>query len=256
LLARADVRDAYSQMPLSGMEKALSELRRKENVEIENESYGTPSTSSIEAALAKNRCPDVKLGPYIDLIGALDAQRAASLRSSGAFDGADPLIFQSAGNDGVEIDSPADSADCEPNRVNHPLVGSYDIYRGQAARSVFSNYGDCVDLYAPGEALVLPVANGFYAPVFGTSFSAPLAARYASTLFQQSSDASSLLARVLDARDANRFLPVSIMPAELEAFDTSRITALASISPGSGLEMAYSHASGVLMRKIGGAENL
>jgi len=51
-------------------------------------------------------------------------------------------------------------------------------------RSVFSNYGDVVDLAAPGEGLITSYPGKHYAAVSGTSFSAPLVAGGAALLMQ------------------------------------------------------------------------
>jgi hypothetical protein len=97
------------------------------------------------------------------------------------------------------------------------------MYREQAFITHFSNYGDCVDAYALGSAVLLPTANGFYGPFWGTSFSAPLAARYASSLAHGAPTATSLREQLFAARDAGRFLPVSTMPTELSFYSLTPV---------------------------------
>jgi subtilisin family serine protease len=46
----------------------------------------------------------------------------------------------------------------------------------------FSNYGDSIDVSAPGVGIIAPYPGGYYAVVSGTSFSAPLAAGEAALL--------------------------------------------------------------------------
>jgi len=46
----------------------------------------------------------------------------------------------------------------------------------------FSNYGDSIDVSAPGVGIVAPYPGGYYAVVSGTSFAAPLAAGEAALL--------------------------------------------------------------------------
>ena len=128
------------------------------------------------------------------------------------------LIFQAAGNYGLHIDDGGESLSCTPGRVDRALVGAYEIYRGRAVQSSFSNDGECVDLYALGEQVILPSAAGFYSAFSGTSFAAPLAARYASSLAQQAPTTVALRDLVFGARDENRFLPLSAVPRELAAF--------------------------------------
>jgi subtilisin family serine protease len=49
-------------------------------------------------------------------------------------------------------------------------------------KASFSNYGNSIDVSAPGVAIIAPYPGGYYAVVSGTSFSAPLAAGEAALL--------------------------------------------------------------------------
>ena len=49
-------------------------------------------------------------------------------------------------------------------------------------KAPFSNFGDAVDVSAPGVAIVAPYPGGYYAVVSGTSFSAPIVAGEAALL--------------------------------------------------------------------------
>jgi subtilisin family serine protease len=60
-------------------------------------------------------------------------------------------------------------------------VGSTD---NQDVRSVFSNYGQVVDIAAPGEGVITPYPLNNWAAGWGTSFSAPMVAGTAALLFQ------------------------------------------------------------------------
>lgn len=253
LLSRADVQDAYVHAPISGVDKALTDLRRQHGIEIENHSYGRSPVADVNQNLLLNRCPAVSLGDQTKLTGALAGERDAFLRSSGALDGADPLIFQSGGNEAYGLNSAADSLECTPDRVDRLLVGSYDVFRGQAARSEFSNFGDCIDLYALGETVILPGPSGFYSPVTGTSFSAPLAARYASRLWKPGMAMAALRDAVLTARDENRFLPVSTMPIEL-AFNSAAVGPAHTLGPQvvRAPSLVVARSSGPLGLRVGG----
>jgi subtilisin family serine protease len=49
-------------------------------------------------------------------------------------------------------------------------------------RASFSNFGDTIDVSAPGAAIIAPYPGGYYAVVSGTSFAAPIAAGEAALL--------------------------------------------------------------------------
>jgi hypothetical protein len=218
LFARPDVAEAYTEAPLYGREKAIVDLRRQHGVRVENRSFGPISTAFYETLLRLKGCTSVKLEEHERIAGQLDARRDAVLRANGAFAGTETLVFQSSGNDAQKIDDAGQDGACTPNRVDRALVGAYDIYRARPVEAFFTNYGACVDAYALGEAVVLPTAAGFYGTFVGTSFSSPLAARYASTLAAGAPTTAALRDRVYAARDENLFLPLSTMPVELHFF--------------------------------------
>jgi hypothetical protein len=218
LLSRSEVAEAYIQAPLDGRDLHLLELRRQHGIRVENWSFGVPSAIALESLLQQKGCARVKLAGYMRANAELDGRREAFLRASGALGGAETLIFQAAGNDGLSIDDGGANLACTPGRADRVLVGAYEIYRGRAVQSFFSNYGECVDLYALGQQVILPSAAGFYSIFSGTSFAAPLAARYASSLARQAPTTVALRDLVFGARDENRFLPVSAVPVELAAF--------------------------------------
>jgi hypothetical protein len=222
MLSRPDVAAAYVGAPLENEERILMDLRRRHGVRIENHSFGPISNRMLERLLGA-RCPPFSLEPYTLVQTELDAQRLSSLRASGAYEGTDVLTFQSSGNYGDRIDDGGDTMACLPRRELELLVGAYELYREQAFITDFSNYGECVDAYALGSAVLLPTANAFYGPFWGTSFSAPLAARYASSLARGTPSAASLRDQVFAARDAGRFLPVSTMPAELSFYSLTPV---------------------------------
>ena len=217
LLSRSGVAEAYIQAPLDGRDRHLLELRRQHDIRVENWSFGVPSTTVFESLLVRSGCPRVKLAEYMLANAELESRRETFLRESGALDGAETLIFQAAGNDRLSIDDGGESLACTPGRADRALVGAYEIYRGRPVQSAFSNYGECVDIYALGE-VVLPSAAGFYGAFSGTSFAAPLAARYASSLAQQAPTTVALRDLVFGARDESRFLPLSAVPVELGAY--------------------------------------
>jgi subtilisin family serine protease len=111
------------------------------------------------------------------------------------------------------------------------LVGAYDIYRNEAVLASFSNYGECVDLYGLGQLVILPSAAGFYGYFSGTSFSSPLAARYASKLVSKAPTTAALRDLLFGMRDENRFLPLSTMPPELAGATLERMAGRMAAPP-------------------------
>jgi subtilisin family serine protease len=225
LLMRPEVAKAYVEAPLDGRELRLYELRRQHGVRVENRSFGPLSRRMHEFILFSSRCPRVTLEENYRIVADLYARRDTYLRETGAFAGTETLILQSAGNDAEQIDRGVDSLACTAGRVDRALVGSYDIYRNEPNMSFFSNYGECVDLYAFGHLVILPSAAGFYSSFTGTSFSSPLAARYASTLAPLAPTTTALRDLVFGARDENRFLPLAAMPTELAFFTLDPVSA-------------------------------
>jgi hypothetical protein len=215
ILQRSDVATAYAASSLDGEERALLELRKRHGVRIENHSFGYPTTEELEGRAFWSGCGYVEYDGYVGANAALEAARLAALQERGAFDGTDILTFQSAGNHADPIDSDRDSLHCSSGRTRELLIGSYQVYRGAAVRSGFSNYGECVDAYALGSDVILPTSGGLYTVGSGTSFSSPFAARHASTFAPDASTAIALRDRVIASRDEHRFLPLSSMPVEL-----------------------------------------
>jgi len=87
--------------------------------------------------------------------------------------------------------------------------------------SSFSNVGECVSFFAPGEQIVTESPNGFLAVVDGTSFAAPLVVRRLSLM--PVGTTPSAMHDVLSAEGA--LLPTDWFPAEL---------LYGSATPGSG----------------------
>jgi len=83
------------------------------------------------------------------------------------------ICVVSAGNDGkAEVVYPA----AYPTAIDVASTNNQDV------RSLFSNYGSEIALAAPGEAVITTYPGNHYAMVWGTSFSAPLAAGGAALL--------------------------------------------------------------------------
>jgi len=118
------------------------------------------------------------------------------------------------GNDGVQIDSGADSLSCDLGDPAALLVGAYDS--GTMQRTSFSDYGKCIDLYAPGQGVVVEYAGGWLVWADGTSFAAPLTVRFASMGAAPQPFAPSVTrGAVLAAIDTSTaFLPATSFPSD------------------------------------------
>ena len=118
-----------------------------------------------------------------------------------------------AGNDGVKIDTGSDSLSCDLGDPKSLLVGAYNP--ATLAQNMFSNYGACVNVYAPGQAIVVEYAGGWLTWASGTSFSAPLTARYASMTAAAPFDpVAERTAIVAKADPTSQFLPVGLFPSD------------------------------------------
>ena len=150
-------------------------------------------------------CAPIDLRGYYAALGELARAQREARGASG------PLVVQSAGNDATRIDSPADYPDCTIGDTRHLLVGSYDLNQ---QRSAFSNYGGCVDLYAPGEHVVTYYAGGWLTVARGTSFAAPLVARFASLKAPVPYDPPQAHDQLLGALTGDAAIPISSFPAD------------------------------------------
>jgi hypothetical protein len=177
------------------------------HVGIVNESFGTASRASLENLQAV-MCPNrVDLTHYFAALTAIDVAHAATLT------GPPVLTVRAAGNDGVSINSGADALDCNPGDPTTLLTGSYNP--GTGVLNSFSNTGACVDLYAPGQAIVTMYAGGWLFPADGTSFAAPLTARFASVNAPSPFDVAATRQAVLSSLDSGLKLPANLFPGDL-----------------------------------------
>ncbi len=207
LLNDPDIYAAAVVQPAS-IDAELAAAMSKYDVGLVNESFGAPARQTLEMLQAMYCQTPISLSAYFSLLDSLTNDRAA------ATGGPPVLTVVAGGNDGVEIDSGADSLSCALGAPDALLVGAYDS--GTLARNSFSNYGRCIDLYAPGQAVVVEYAGGWLLWADGTSFSAPLTVRYASTAnVPQPFASSTTRTAVLGATDPSTgFLPVSLFPSD------------------------------------------
>ena len=206
LLTDADVSAAYLARPPASVDRELAEARAQLGVQLVNESFGHIARFAIEDLLYKNACPEISLAGYFQTLGDLDQAYAAAHAEPGV------LVVQSAGNDGARIDGPRDSLDCRPDDPAHLLVGAYGF---GGAHSTFTNFGDCVELYAPGEAVVAPLPGDWLYPLSGTSFSAQLVVGLSSAKAPSPFAPASARAALDALREPNLNIRPRNFPAEL-----------------------------------------
>ena len=167
-----DVVAAYANQPTSTLDADVNAAMAAHAVGLVNESYGSSTRAFYEQLQAMANCGTTDFTGYFNALGNLELAQRRAVQGSGA--AALPLTVKAAGNDGAQIDSITDAVDCDLGDPLNLSVGSLAL---DGTVSTFSNYGACVDLYAPGEAVITPVAGGWYFAVDGTSFSSPLTAR-------------------------------------------------------------------------------
>lgn len=177
------------------------------DVGIVNESFGAASRETLEM-LQQQNCPNtVDLTAYFALIDKMTNDHNATIQGPAV------LTVQAAGNDGVRIDSGSDSLSCDLGDPKSLLVGAYNPIT--LAQNMFSNYGACVNVYAPGQSIVVEYAGGWLTWASGTSFASPLTARYASMTATSPFDPAAERTAVIAKSDpTSQFLPVSLFPSD------------------------------------------
>jgi hypothetical protein len=214
LYSDPDVVTAYANQPEPTLDADLDHAMAIHAVGLVNESYGSSTRLFLEQLQDMAGCGTTDFTGYFTALGNLDlAQRRAGETTGSA---TLPLTVQAAGNDGAQIDSVTDSLDCDLGDPLNLAVGSLAL---DGTVSTFSNHGACVDLYAPGESVITPVAGGWYFAVDGTSFSSPLAARTlalaaaaSTTTFDPAQARQQLLAQ--NAGNGEQLLPAAF-PSDL-----------------------------------------
>jgi subtilisin family serine protease len=224
LLSDPDVHAAYLAMPQASDDIELADLRASAGVTLVNESFGPVSRFGFEQLELAAGCQLIDVDAYFRVLDELQRDYDEAHTEAGV------LFVRAAGNEGAALNSGDDGAQCHPGDPHQLLVGSYGI---DGARSSFTNFGDCVDVYAPGEFVVAPLPGDWLAPLSGTSFAAPLTLRL--LMFAAPAPFSVDTARValLADRQPNRNLPLSQFPPAL-VFDVAaaaKQSALSSSSP-------------------------
>ena len=189
------------------IDSELAAAQTMYDVGIVNESFGPASRETLEM-LQQQNCPTtVDLSAYFALIDKLTNDHNATINGPAL------LTVRAAGNDGVKIDSGSDSLTCDLGDPRSLLVGAYNP--ATMAQNMFSDYGACVNVYAPGQAIVVEYAGGWLTWASGTSFSSPLTVRYASMTaaspFDPVAERSAVVAK---ADPTSLALPVALFPSD------------------------------------------
>ena len=205
LLADPAVLAAAAAQPAT-LDADFASAMTAHDVGFVNESFGATARTVLEQ-MQGTQCPHpIDLSRYFAAITAVDAAHAATLTGPGV------LTIRAAGNDGANINTGADALDCNPGDPTTLQVGSYNPADG--VQNTFSNFGACIDLFAPGQSIVTMYAGGWLFPVDGTSFAAPLTAwlgsRNSPTPFTVATARASLLANT----DATKELPATLFPSD------------------------------------------
>jgi Subtilase family len=217
LISDPQVNAALVNQPVE-VEGDLATARSKYDVGLVNESFGSSSRAALDAMQTAANCPTtVDLSAYFSLLDQIQIAHAATLTGPAV------LTVQAAGNDGSEIDSGADSLACDLGDPLSLLVGSYDP--GNQVRNTFSDFGACVDAYAPGQSVVAPYAGDWLLPREGTSFSAPMAARLVSLDTTAAWTPALGRTNLLAARVSDGSLPISLFPDDFFYTPTETPTA-------------------------------
>jgi hypothetical protein len=234
LLADPEVRAAYVGRPRADLDRGLDQVISQNNVGSLNLSIGVLSTKAVEDAMVAQGCARVDLGPWQARLSELDRAQESAQSAPSA------LSVQSAGNEGVTIDSPADSADCRLGDPARLLVGAYGL---DGVLAGFSNRGLCVDVVAPGKAIIAPLPGNWLLPQDGTSFSAPLVARLASMEAPLPFEPSQTRTWLISLRGSASSIPVARFPADVVYAPTKAATTSPSALTFSPASLATKPAS-------------
>ncbi len=210
LLADEEVKQAAIDQPPSSEEQGLNQIIDQHNVRIVNKSFGPLTSSTLDSFFEKKGCGDSIMSTNFRLNGQIDSKREAKLRMDLPEDSRAKtvLTLESSGNEGEEINSYSDSLKCpDSTDKNTILVGSSNYsYYSSNNRSFFSNHGKCVKYHVLGHEVKVPTGLGFYNVVSGTSFSAPLLARYITLNIDGNSSNEEMIAFLDSKADKDGFI--------------------------------------------------
>jgi len=143
--------------------------------------FSTLTHAALVAAQNGDKCSSVS---YSGVESSSVRSTAQSIRNLGG------LLFWAAGNEGRNMSSPP--------RDNDALIVVGATHSGDS-RASFSNYGNYVDLFAPGQSIYSTwnSSNSSYATLSGTSMACPIAAGVAAMIYSNNPGISSINAEAL-----------------------------------------------------------
>ncbi len=133
---------------------------------------GSGSTSGVIAGInwaITNHAAGVPAVLNLSLGGGASASLDTAIRNA-VTDGI--VVVVAAGNDGNQTDTALHNA-CLYSPAREPQAITVGSSTSNDARSGFSNYGTCVDLFAPGSSILSTWLNGGTATLNGTSMASP-----------------------------------------------------------------------------------
>ncbi len=215
-----DVEQAYLAHPPSVEETQLQEILVTNKINVINISAGRLLRQQLEEGLKKQdaNCV-VNFSENYRVLGELDKKRNKKMRDDGFFKNADPLIVQAAGNEGMKIETRADTWECSTPENNQLIIGSLDANGGV---SEFSNRGKCVDIFTLGDGVIVAAPDHWLNIASGTSFSTPLIARYLSLNHGPKATAPEMTDFISQKRNVERHLASSEQPQELAYAERER----------------------------------
>jgi len=194
---------------LASLDRELADLRTSRGVSLVNESFGPLTRVGFERLALRADCRPVNIDGFFHVLDQLERTYDQAHAEPGV------LAVRSAGNDGALLNSGDDGAQCHPGDEHQVLVGAYGR---DGQRSSFTNFGDCIDVYAPGEGIVAPIPGDWLTLLSGTSFSAPLLARLLALASPAPFSPQTARAFLQRLRLANRNIAIGQFPPE-QVFD-------------------------------------
>ncbi|MDA9950932.1 S8 family serine peptidase [Oligoflexaceae bacterium] len=206
----ADVQKAYSDASLetiSSPDAAINEIIQKHRITMVNKSYGLLPLAAIEKNFKDQNCKATLAPLFKAQAELIDKRRLTSEKQT-----PDTLTIQAAGNEGLEINELQDSLDCSESEDNIIVVGGIDQ---NSNKTEWTNFGNCVELFAVGERVITPAPLDFLNLSSGTSFAAPMALRYASLNTKPGTDAADIKDILFSKVNTEKLLNSDHFPKEL-----------------------------------------